>query len=102
MKGAARNLARDAEGDRERNKDSVTERERQRQRKKVRESVSKRERQTERERDFFIDNLMVRIYSIIEMVWWTGLAPGGAHPKLLHFFLLLSSLELSDTNIYEP
>ena len=29
----------------------------------------------EREREFFIDNLMVRIHLIIEMIWWTGLAP---------------------------
>ena len=28
-----------------------------------------------RERDFFIDNLLVRILFIIEMIWWTGLAP---------------------------
>jgi len=28
-----------------------------------------------RERDFFIDNLLVRIYYIIEMIEWTGLAP---------------------------
>ena len=27
------------------------------------------------EGEFFIDNLMVRIHSIIEMIWWTGLAP---------------------------
>ena len=27
------------------------------------------------ERDFFIDNLLVRIISIIEMIWWTGLVP---------------------------
>jgi len=27
------------------------------------------------ERDFFIDNLLVRIRFIIEMIWWTGLAP---------------------------
>jgi len=26
-------------------------------------------------REFFIDNLLVRINFIIEMVWWTGLAP---------------------------
>ena len=25
--------------------------------------------------DFFIDNLLVRIHSIIEIIWWTGLAP---------------------------
>ena len=27
------------------------------------------------ERDFFIDNLLVRIHFIIEMIRWTGLAP---------------------------
>jgi len=27
-----------------------------------------------REREFFIDNLLVRIHFIIEMIWWTGLA----------------------------
>ena len=27
------------------------------------------------EREFFIDHLLVRIYVIIEMIWWTGLAP---------------------------
>ena len=27
------------------------------------------------ERDFFIDNLLVRIHFVIEMIWWTGLAP---------------------------
>jgi hypothetical protein len=27
------------------------------------------------EREFCIDNLLVRIHSIIEMIWWTGLAP---------------------------
>ena len=26
-------------------------------------------------REFFIDNLLVRIHFIIEMIWWTGLAP---------------------------
>ena len=29
----------------------------------------------EREREFFIDNLLVRIHFIIEMIRWTGLAP---------------------------
>ena len=28
-----------------------------------------------RERDFFIDNLLVRIHFFVEMIWWTGLAP---------------------------
>ena len=27
------------------------------------------------EREFFIDNLLVRIHFIIVMIWWTGLAP---------------------------
>ena len=27
------------------------------------------------EREFCIDNLLVRIHYIIEMIWWTGLAP---------------------------
>jgi len=27
------------------------------------------------EGEFFIDNLLVRIHFIIEMIWWTGLAP---------------------------
>ena len=30
---------------------------------------------TEREREFFVDNLLVRIHFIIVMVRWTGLAP---------------------------
>ena len=28
-----------------------------------------------REREFFADNLLVRIHYITEMIWWTGLAP---------------------------
>jgi len=28
-----------------------------------------------KEREFFIDNLLVRIHFIIEMIRWTGLAP---------------------------
>ena len=28
-----------------------------------------------REREYFIDNLLVRIHFIIMMIWWTGLAP---------------------------
>ena len=28
-----------------------------------------------REREFCIDNLLVQIHLIIEMIWWTGLAP---------------------------
>jgi hypothetical protein len=29
---------------------------------------------TKPERDFFIDNLLVRIHFIIVMIWWNGLA----------------------------
>jgi hypothetical protein len=25
-------------------------------------------------REFFVDNLLVRIHSVIEMIWWTGFA----------------------------
>ena len=28
-----------------------------------------------REREFFIDNLLVRSHCIVEMIWWTGLKP---------------------------
>ena len=83
----------------------------------------------DRERGFFIDNLPVRIHFIIVMIRWTGLAPwefefpfpgsltstfltGGAWPRgphrraphqvhLLSSFLRFS-LELSDTQVYEP
>jgi len=35
------------------------------------------------EREFFIENLLVRIHFIIVMIWWTGLAlPGGFGPSL--------------------
>ena len=27
------------------------------------------------QREIFIDNLLLRIHVIIEMIWWTGLAP---------------------------
>ena len=27
------------------------------------------------EREFFIENLLARIHPIIEMIWWTSLAP---------------------------
>ena len=33
------------------------------------------ETQASIEREFFIDNLLVRIHLIIVMIWWTGLAP---------------------------
>jgi len=36
------------------------------------------------ERDVFFDNLLVRIHFIIEMIWWTGLAPWQAGPSQRH------------------
>jgi len=36
--------------------------------------------QPEREREFFIDNLQVRIHFIIVMIGWTGLAPWELKP----------------------
>jgi len=32
---------------------------------------------SKREREFFVDNLLVRIHFIIVMIRWTGLAPWG-------------------------
>ena len=34
------------------------------------------------EREFSIGNLLVRIHMIIEMIWWTGLAPWGLNSLL--------------------
>ena len=34
------------------------------------------------ERDFFLDNLLVRIHFIIEMIGWTGLGAGTCHSFL--------------------
>ena len=75
----------------------------------------------QRERVLF-DNLLVRIHFIIVMIRWTGLAPrelefpfpgslastfrqarGRREPELRQpDSLLLSSLELSDAQVYEP
>ena len=71
------------------------------------------------EPEFFIGNLLVRIHSIIVMIRWTGLAlirwtgltlaallraasSLAAGANSLSLSLLLSSLELSDTQVYEP
>ena len=32
-------------------------------------------KQARRGKEFFIDNLLVQIHLIIEMIWWTDLAP---------------------------
>ena len=44
------------------------------------------------DREFFIDNLLVRIHYIIVMIRWTGLAPWEFEFSFL----------LSDTRVYEP
>jgi len=71
------------------------------------------------EREFFIDNLLVRMHFIIVMIRWTGLAPWEFEFPfqrnaellkddavdvflILSSSLLLSSLELSDTKVYQP
>ena len=82
------------------------------------------------EREFLLDNLLVRIHLIIEMIWWTGLAPwefelpfpgsltytfrevqrksrlfltsSTLHLIIFSPSLLLLILELSDTRVYEP
>ena len=38
-------------------------------------AIGARSPEGERERDFVINNLLVRIHFIIEMIWWTGIAP---------------------------
>jgi len=52
-----------------------------------------RQERQEQERKFFVDSLLVRIHFIIEMVWWTGLAPwefGFPFPgSLISTFLVL-------------
>ena len=44
-------------------------------RKKESEREREREGERESERAFVIDNLLVRVHSIIVMIRWTGLAP---------------------------
>ena len=66
--------------------------------------------EVQREREFFIDNLLVRIHLIIEMIRWSGLAPWDLDRVIKRSgfevcsasSLLLSSLELSGTKVYEP
>ena len=39
------------------------------------DALLKRVPQYPLERDFFIDNLLLQIHFVIEMIWWSGLAP---------------------------
>ena len=53
------------------------------------------------QREFFIDNLLVRIRFIIEMIWWTGLAPREFEfpfPGSLISTGLQGLLEIKDTD----
>ena len=53
------------------------------------------------EREFFIDNLLVRIHVIIEVTWWTGLAPWEFEFPYIYLrnrgLLMLSKLKTRDT-----
>ena len=53
-----------------------------------------------REREFFIDNLVGQIHLMIVMIRLTGLVVAAIVTPSSS--LLLSSLELSDTKVYEP
>ena len=46
--------------------------------------------------EFFIDNLLVRIHFIIDIIWWTGLAPWG-----VEFPVPCSLISTHDTWSYE-
>ena len=46
------------------------------------------------EREFCIDNLLVRIHCIVEMIWWTGLAPWESE------FPFPGSLTSTNHNVY--
>ena len=48
-------------------------------------------RRRERAREFFIDNLLVRIHVIIEMIWWTSLTPWDFLNSLFEVALYLHS-----------
>ena len=57
------------------------------------------------EREFFIDNLLVRIHVILEMFWWIGLAPWEFELPFpgsrLSTFLVLSLLLLSRLSLLD-
>ena len=45
------------------------------------------------EREFFVDNLLVRLHFNIEMIWWTGLAPLGFEFLFPYFTEMCSGSE---------
>jgi len=57
-----------------------------------------------RDREFFIEDLPIRIPSIIEMIWWTGLAPWKFESpfpgSLISTFLILEvpGIQLGEVN----
>jgi len=53
-------------------------------------------------REFFIENLLVRIHFIIEMIWWTGLAPWEFElpfPSSLTSTFLVTEGELCESGV---
>ena len=55
---------------------------------------------TPAEREFFIENLLVGIHFIIEMIWWTGLAPWELEfpfPGSLASTFLVTPVDFGDT-----
>jgi len=62
------------------------------------------------EREFFIDNLLVRIHLIIEMIWWTSLAPwkfefsfpGSLISTFLERVLIIGSVVGTPPNTLNP
>ena len=58
------------------------------------------------EREIFIDNLLVRIYLIIKMIWWTGLAPWDSESpfagSLISTFLVRDYVTKPDSRNTQP
>ena len=53
------------------------------------------------ERDQLIDNLLVRIHFIIEVTWWTGLAPWDSEFVFLGS-LISTFLDLAEVQSHPP
>ena len=60
----------------------MDQQEREHPRRRKRESPCKRER-----KEFLTDNLLVRMNFIIQMIWWTGLAPWEFEGSLISTLL---------------
>jgi len=51
------------------------------------------------EREFFIENLLARIHFIIEMIWWTGLAPWEFEFPCISTLLVARCVRTSPTRL---